>query len=84
MATIIASTQAMLVAAGVHLTGSRLSFMGVFALAGDTCGQAIMSLVFTRLGPRRMMVAILGVLAAAALLFAGIRRRVTRLRGGAW
>ena len=80
IATVVGSIQAMLVVGGVHMTGSRISFMGTFALAGDVTGQAIMSVVFTRLGPRMMMWAVAAVLSVAAAVFLNLRCKVLKLR----
>ena len=77
--TIVASVQSMLVQAGVHLAGSRLSFMGTFALAGNVTGQAAMSIIFTQLGPRNMMFVTTTVFSCATLIFVALRCRIRKM-----
>ena len=64
----------MLAESGVRMTGSRASGQTIFGLCGDVSGQAMMSVIFTTLGPSRMMQAALLVIVMACVLFGFISR----------
>lgn len=74
LGTIIAACMTMLAESGVQMTGSRAAGQTVFGLCGDVTGQAIMSLIFAKLGAERFMQAAWLTVAASAALFAIIVR----------
>jgi hypothetical protein len=69
LGTIIAACMTMLAESGVQMTGSRAAGQTVFGLCGDVTGQAIMSIVFTKLGAERFMQAAWLTIAASSALF---------------
>ena len=74
LGTIIAASMTMLAESGVQMTGSRAAGQTVFGLCGDVTGQAIMSIIFAKLGAERFMQAAWLTIAASASLFAVIVR----------
>ena len=74
LGTIIAACMTMLAESGVQMTGSRAAGQTVFGLCGDVTGQAIMSIVFTKLGAERFMQAAWLTIVASSALFVVIAR----------
>ena len=72
LGTIVAASMTMLAESGVEMTGSRAAGQNVFGLCGDVSGQALMSVIFTELGPERFMQAAWLTIAASSVLFAFI------------